>query len=269
MRSAAQLAESALDRALAAADASGAAWHDEAPASYSDALAAAFPGSFVEPRDLAALSRASQQLARVQLAAAAAAAASAAAPPAKSGAVGQQLDAALREVTAVLRRGRVSPESLHPVRLLAVRAAAAGAEQRANATAARAAAARSEALRRRGEQLDGERAAAARPGWRSVAPPGLRWQEHARLDETEALTLYQLSVTRAAAEPAVRHAPPVAAPPPARAESRASQTRGLAHAAGLRRLQAATAQHGAAAHNALLKRTARVAAAWHDDDEDE
>jgi hypothetical protein len=185
------------------------------------------------------------------------AAASGAAAPVSNGAVGAQLDAALREVTAALRRGRVAHDGAQePVRLLAVRAAAAGAEQRAAATAARALAARSEALRRRAQPLDDERHA-AQPcaGW--------CWQERAGPDDTEARAP-QLAVARV--EPAAR---PVGPPPASRPDSRASHSQsrgGLAHAAGTRRQHALAAPQGA--HNALLKRTARVAAAWDEDDDE-
>ena len=167
----------------------------------------------------------------------------AAAPAVRSGAVREQLDAALREVTAVLRRGHDSPHESTPVRLLAVRAAAAGAEQRAAATGARVLAARSEAQRRRVRLPEEERLARDSP---ELCGP----QDLGRAD---AAAPRQLALAPRA-EPARRGA-----------ESRASQSRGgLEHAAGSRRLQA-LARDGV--HNALLKRAARVAAAWDDDDD--
>lgn len=243
--------EDLLDRALAAADVtSGASWRDgplreeQRPVAHSHAAADAG----ARPLGEAAHSRAAPVAARL-------AAASGAAAPVSNGAVGAQLDAALREVTAALRRGRVAHDGAHePVRLLAVRAAAAGAEQRAAATAARALAARSEALRRRAQSLDEERHA-------EEPAAGWRWQERARPDDAEARAPHQLAVARV--EPAARPAPA----PVSRPDSRASQSRGgLAHAAGTRRLHALAAPQGA--QNALLKRTARVAAAWDEDDDE-
>jgi colicin import membrane protein len=242
--------EDALDRALAAADVtSGASWREgplreERPAAYSHPAADAG-----RPLSEATHSRAAPVAARL-------AAASGAAAPVSNGAVGAQLDAALREVTAALRRGRIAHDGAHePVRLLAVRAAAAGAEQRAAATAARALATRSEAVRRRAQLLDEERLA-AEPG------AGWHWRERARPDDAEARPPQQLAVARV--EPAARHAP--AGPAPASRLDSRSQAGGLAHAAGTRRLHALAVPQGA--HNALLKRTARVAAAWDEDEDD-
>ena len=250
MRSNEQL-EDALDRALAAAGdvphASSAAWREELPAAraYASADADALD-AYEVTRSQAAFAqreraaRLASMLAGAQLADASGAAA---APAVRSGAVREQLDAALREVTAVLRRGHDSAHESAPVRLLAVRAAAAGAEHRAAATAARVLAARSETLHRRGRLAE-----EARPGARE---PELSWQRD--VGRAEASAPRQLALAPRA-EPARRGS-----------ESRASQSRGgLAHAAGSRRLQA-LARDGV--HNALLKRAARVAAAW-DDDED-
>ena len=252
MRSHEQL-ENALDRALAAAgdvpQTTSAAWRGEHPRAQSQASADADAlDAFELLRSQAAFSQQKERAARLasKLAGAQLADVSgvAAAPAVRSGAVREQLDAALREVTAVLRRGHDSAHESVPVRLLAVRAAAAGSEQRAAATAARVVAARSEALHRRGRLAEEERP--------SAPEPELCWQRDLGL-AAEAAAPRQLALA-----PRVESAR-------RGAESRASQSRGgLAHAAGSRRLQA-LARDGV--HNALLKRAARVAAAW-DDDED-
>ena len=247
MRSNEQL-EDALDRALAAAavPTSSVAWRDELPAVRSasadadtlDAFESVRSHAVFHPSERAA--RSASTLAGANLVDVSGAAA---APAVRSGAVREQLDAALREVTAVLRRGHDSPHESAPVRLLAVRAAAAGAEQRAAATAARVLAVRSEALHRRGRLPE-------LPGALDSGPE-VCWQRD--LVRAEAVAPRQLALALHD-EPARRGA-----------ASRASQSRGgLAHAAGSRRLQG-LARDGL--HNALLKRAARVAAAW-DDDED-
>ena len=248
MRSNEQL-EDALDRALAAAavPTSSVAWRDELPAVRSasadadtlDAFESVRSHAVFHPSERAA--RSASTLAGANLVDVSGAAA---APAVRSGAVREQLDAALREVTAVLRRGHDSAHESAPVRLLAVRAAAAGAEHRAAATAARVLAARSEMLHRRGRLAEEARPTAREPEFSSGSRD---------LGTAETSAPRQLALAPRA-EPARRGS-----------ESRASQSRGgLAHAAASRRLQA-LARDGV--HNALLKRAARVAAAW-DDDED-
>jgi hypothetical protein len=214
--------------------------------------------------------------------------------------VGAQLDAALREVTAALQRGRVPACDLLPAEqaaggLPAVRAAAAAAEQRAIDTAVRTRAVRSEAARCRA-RLGAERAGMPlhKPGvtgWlpaahAAAAPdapqpqPVLLHTVRDNLEAPSSATVCSLTEL-AAGEPAPQRTLAYAARGDAgawtsREAGAGAAARGeLAHAAAHARRTHARAQQQprsppASLHSALQRRAAaaRVAAAWDSDEED-